>query len=108
MFRRIISKLYRHKEDITVKEMLEILKTNDNVILLDVRSTQEYQEGHITGSKNIPVYDLQRNALRELPNKEGTIIVYCSAGVRSAKAIQILKKLGYKNLYNIEGGIENL
>ena len=41
-------------------------------------------------------------------NKESIIIVYCSAGVRSKRAIQILRKQGYKNLYNIEGGIENL
>ena len=48
MFKKLIKKIYRHKEDISVKEMLEILKTNDNVILLDVRSTQEYKEGHVT------------------------------------------------------------
>lgn len=47
MFRRIMKKLYRHRENITVKEMLEIMKTNNNVILLDVRSIQEYKEGHI-------------------------------------------------------------
>jgi len=108
LFKRLISKLYRHKENITVKEMLEIIKTNNNAVLLDVRSAQEYKEGHIMGSKNCPVYDLERNALSLLPDKENIIIVYCSAGVRSKRAIQILRKLGYKNLYNIEGGIENL
>lgn len=107
MFRKILTKLYRHKENISVKEMLEIIKTNSNVVLLDVRSTQEYEEGHINGSINIPVYDLEKTATSKL-NIESIIIVYCSAGVRSKRAIQILKKLGYRNLYNIEGGIENL
>ena len=107
MFKKILKKLYRHKEDISVREMLEILKTNSNAILLDVRSKQEYEEGHINGSINIPVYDLEKNAKIKL-NKENIIIVYCSAGVRSKRAIQTLKKLGYKNLYNIEGGIDNL
>ena len=62
MFKKILKKLYRHKEDISVREMLEILKTNSNAILLDVRSKQEYEEGHINGSINIPVYDLEKNA----------------------------------------------
>lgn len=107
MFKKILRKLYRHKENISVKEMLEIIKTNNNVVLLDVRSTQEYEEGHINGSVNIPVYDLEKKATQKL-NKESIIIVYCSAGVRSKRAIQTLKKQGYKNLYNIEGGIENI
>lgn len=47
MLRKLLKKFYRHKEDITVKEMLEIIKTNDNVKLIDVRSSQEYKEGHI-------------------------------------------------------------
>lgn len=107
MLRKLIRKLYRYKENITIKEMLEILKTNDNAVLLDVRSSQEYKEGHVAGSINIPVYDLEKKAYSVL-NKNSIIIVYCSAGIRSKRAIQILRKLGYKNLYNIEGGIENL
>ena len=107
MFKKLLKKIYRHKEDISVKEMLEIIKTNDNAILLDVRSVQEYKEGHVVGSINIPLYDLKQEALSKI-NKESIIIVYCSAGIRSRKSIQILKKLEYKNLYNIEGGIENL
>lgn len=59
------------------------------------------------GSINIPVYDLEKNAQNKL-NLGSIIIVYCSAGIRSKRAIQILRKLGYRNLYNIEGGIENL
>ncbi len=107
MFKKLIKKIYRHKENITIKEMLEILKTNSNVVLLDVRSSQEYIEGHIRGSINIPVYDIEKQAKNKL-NKKSIIIVYCSAGIRSKRAIQILEKLGYENLYNVEGGIENL
>lgn len=61
----------------------------------------------LLGSINIPVYDIQKEAKRKLP-MDSIIIVYCSAGIRSKRAIQILRKLGYKNLYNIEGGIKNL
>ena len=107
MFNKLIKKIYRDKDNITIKEMLEILKTNSNAVLLDVRSSQEYIEGHIRGSINIPVYDIEKQAKNTL-NKDSIIIVYCSAGIRSKRAIQILEKLGYENLYNVEGGIENL
>ena len=107
MFKKIIRKIYRNKVNITVKEMLEIIKTNNNVTLLDVRSNQEYKEGHLARSVNIPVFDLNKNVTRII-NKDNIVIVYCSAGIRSKRAMEILKKQGYKNLYNIEGGIQNL
>lgn len=57
------------------------------------------------GSINIPLYDLQEKSILKLKDKESIIIAYCSAGIRSKKAVKILKKLGYKNLYTVEGGI---
>ncbi len=108
VFRKIINRFYRHKENITINEMLEILQSNKKAILVDVRSSQEYSEGHLPGSINIPVYNIEREAEKMIPNKDNIIIVYCSAGLRSRKALQILKKLEYKNLYQIEGGVENL
>lgn len=47
MLKKIIKKIYRHKENISIKEMIEILKNNNNVTILDVRSLQEYNEGHV-------------------------------------------------------------
>ena len=58
------------------------------------------------GSINIPVYDLCRYA-RNVLDYQSIIIVYCSEGVRSKKAVQILDRMGYKNLYNLKGGIDN-
>ena len=47
MFKKIINSFYRNENNISINEMLEMIKTNENVILLDVRSKQEYREGHI-------------------------------------------------------------
>ena len=47
VFRKILKSIYRYKENITVDEMIEIIKNNENVVLLDVRSSQEFKEGHI-------------------------------------------------------------
>jgi len=104
MLRKILRKVYRFKDSIYQNEIMTIVNNNKNVILLDVRSKQEYDEGHLKGAINIPVYELEYR-VEELKDKESIIIAYCSAGIRSRKAIGILKKLGYKNLYNVEDGV---
>lgn len=85
-----------------------ILKNDKNAILIDVRSPQEYKEGHLEGSINFPLYDLERNSEQILKNKQNTIILYCQSGSRSNKALEILKKQGCSNLYQIEGGLDNI
>lgn len=75
------------------------------VRLLDVRTPQEYAEGHIDGALNINVQsdDFQQIAEKEL-SKGSTILVYCRSGRRSMDAAEILTRLGYK-VINLKGGI---
>ena len=80
----------------------------DNAILLDVRSVQEYNEFHLEGAICIPVYDLYTNACKILTNKSQTIIVYCQTGNRSSQAVEVLINLGYTNLYEILGGLDEM
>ena len=68
--RKWIKKLYRSKENLTNEEVREMIENNSNVILLDVRNHQEYEEGHLNGAINIPTYDLYRNAPKILKDKE--------------------------------------
>ena len=77
----------------------------DSVQLLDVRTPQEYAEGHIDGALNINVQseDFQKMAEKDL-SKDATILVYCRSGRRSMDAAEILTKLGYK-VVNLKGGI---
>lgn len=105
--RNWIKRLYRSKGNLTKEEVKEMLKNHSNVILLDVRSHQEYEEGHLNGAINIPTYELYRKASKVLKDKNAIIIAYCTVGVRSIHAIDILRKMGYKNLYHLEGGIGN-
>ena len=85
-----------------------ILKNDKNAILVDVRSPQEYKEGNIEGTINFPLYDLERNSQNVLKEKESTIILYCQSGNRSKRALKILEEQGYRNVYQIEGGLDNL
>ena len=92
------------KYNISLEE-LKRLKA-DGAIIIDVRSPQEYKEGHINGAILIPEYELKRDADKFLPNKEEVIVVYCSTGMRSKKAQKELKEKGYKNVYNLYNGLE--
>jgi rhodanese-related sulfurtransferase len=79
------------------------LDADKSIILLDVRTPEEYADVHIPGSILIPLDTLQNAAEKKLTDKDATIYVYCRSGNRSASASKILADLGYKNIYNIGG-----
>ena len=106
-----IFKRYReeqNKKDIDYNTAMEIIKNNKTSILIDVRSKQEYIENNIKGSINIPLYELRKKADEVLKDKNQTIIVCCQSGGRSKKAVEILSKMGYTNLFNLKGGLDSL
>ena len=110
MLKKIREKLkirfYRHMEpyDITMHDLKN--KQNNGAIVVDVRSSQEFKEGHIEGAINIPEYKINCNINKVLKEKENEIVLYCSSGIRSKDAYKKLSKLGYKHVYNLYGGLE--
>lgn len=76
-------------------------------ILVDVRSPQEFEEGHLEKAISLPEYEIRRNVNEILPDKLQTIIVYCSTGHRGQKAQCILQRLGYQKVYNLGKVLEN-
>lgn len=71
-------------------------------VLLDVRTPQEYREGHIPGSKNVPLQTIGR-VVEAAGEKETPLFVYCHSGARSRQAVGILQRMGYCNAKNIGG-----
>lgn len=92
--------------DISPQEAKKRLDSEKDIILLDVRTVEEYTEKHIPKSLLIPVTDIEKVAPVKLTNKEAIIIVYCRSGNRSVTASIALVKMGYKNVYNL-GGINS-
>ncbi len=70
-----------------------------DAVLLDVRTSEEYREGHIPGSINLPLQDIGTIEL----NKEVPLFVYCYSGSRSERAVRYLKQNGYTGVRNIGG-----
>ena len=94
------------KDDITIEQLK--IKISQGAVLLDVRSNQEYREGHLQGAINIPEFEINNRIQREIPKKNQLIIVYCQYGGRSRNAMMTMNKLGYNNVYNLYGGLEML
>ena len=94
-------------KDISYKELKKFIK-NKEIYLIDVRSGQEYEEGHLDGALNIPLYNIEKDIEKNIKNKDDTIILYCSSGSRSKKAKEILEKLGYGEVYNLKEGIDKI
>jgi len=76
--------------------------TTDGAVLLDVRTPDEYRQGHIPGSKNVPLQSISKVA-DMIDNKSTSIFVHCLSGARSRQAAAILKQMGYTNVKNIGG-----
>lgn len=81
--------------------------TQPDVQLVDVRTPEEFSEGHIENAVNIDFNADDFDAKVADLDKEKPVMVYCKAGGRSAKAATRLKELGFKNITDLEGGISN-
>ena len=92
--------------NITAKQAKEIMDSQENYIILDTRTQEEYEEGHIPGAILIPYDEITQKAETILTDKNQLILVYCRSGRRSKLASQDLVKLGYTNIREFGGIID--
>lgn len=93
-------------QQISMEEAMELMKTEENYIILDVRSQEEYDEKHIPGAILVPNETIGTKDIPELPDKDQMILVYCRSGNRSKQAAEKLTALGYTNIIEF-GGIND-
>lgn len=91
---------------ISSKEAKEMMDEDSDTIILDVRTQDEYDSGHIEGALLIPNDQITEKAESVLTNKDATILVYCRSGRRSLSASKELAELGYTNIYDFGGIID--
>ena len=97
--------IWQNIKGIDINEVSSIDFQNNKNVLLDVRTQNEFKEGHLPNSINIDVMNSEFNNSISLQNKEKNYYIYCRSGTRSLKAYSMMKNLGFKNLTNLEGGI---
>jgi rhodanese-related sulfurtransferase len=90
---------------ISSEEAKEIIDSEDTVVL-DVRTQDEYDSGHIEQAVLLPVTEIEKRAFDVLTNKDEKILVYCRSGNRSATASKLLIEMGYTNVYDFGGIID--
>lgn len=85
-----------------INEGVNNFNSTQGAVLLDVRTPEEFKEGHIPGSKNVPLQTIERVA-NIIEDKNTPIFVHCLSGGRSGQAASVLEKMGYNNVINIGG-----
>ena len=94
-------------EKINVNTAQEYLAHHENAVIVDVRTPAEYDMSHITGAMNVNVQDDDFESMVAALDKDKTYLVHCTKNPengRSARALETLQSLGFKNLYSLEGG----
>jgi len=98
-----LGELNRRATRVTAKEAYELINSEEDIVVLDVRDKSEYDSGHIKGAILIPVNELQ-SRIGEL-SKDRKILVYDNIGIRSERAREILMINGFTKVYDLKGGL---
>lgn len=87
----------------------DVMKNPDNIIV-DVRTGEEYKEGHVPNALNIDIYgeQFEDEIVKAIPDKTTPVYIYCKSGKRSMQASEKLVALGYTNITNVTGGIQEV
>ena len=91
---------------ISQEEAAELMASGEDLVILDVRTPEEFAQGHIPGALNIPNETIGTEPIQALPRKDQTILVYCRSGNRSRQASQKLADQGYTQVLEF-GGINS-
>ncbi len=99
----LIIKFFGYLSRLGIKQISpKELDQKKGIMILDVRTDKEYEQGHIPGAIHIPFSDIGEKIKKLKKDKE--LVVFCQNGSRSIWAIKRLMGMGYKNLYNLKGG----
>ena len=92
-------------KNISSNELKKLIQNNENILLIDVRREEEFEEVNIETSINIPLQDLLYNIDELQDHNDKDIVIYCRSGHRSITACNLLAMEGFNKLYNLERGI---
>ena len=106
-YRELLAQVKTEIEEIPSTTAQELLTSSEPPLFLDVRETDEWEEGHIPGAVYVSRGRLEQQIEGLVPDKSRPLVVYCSAGSRSAFAAKSLEELGYEDVVNLAGGFSD-
>jgi len=86
-------------------QLREAFKKKRDLALIDVREPWEYERYHLEGAEHIPLRTFLKRILERHPNRDEEVVLYCDSGIRSHLAAKLLRALGYRNAYDLAGGL---
>lgn len=98
-------KIFKKISVLEAKSMIEGQKLDSNFQIIDIRTKEEFDSGNIEGAINLDFNNNFEEEINKL-NKKGKYLIYCMSGRRSGEAIQTFEKLGFSEVYDLEGGYE--
>lgn len=99
-FLKLVKEVKMNINEISIEELQNL----SNYILIDVREDHEWASGHIPDAVHLSKGILERDIETKIPDIEQTLVLYCGGGYRSLISCENLQKMGYKNVYSLEGG----
>jgi rhodanese-related sulfurtransferase len=103
-FLKIVDDAKAHINQLTIAQTRERVDKDPAVKLIDVREDREWALGRIAGAEHIGKGVIERDIEAKVPDKDTEIILYCGGGFRSALSAEALQKMGYTNVYSMDGG----
>lgn len=91
-------------KEIDLNQARKRLAANTDAQLIDVREDNEWSNGHAAGARHLSRGIIERDIEKEIPAKDRELILYCGGGYRSALVAESLQKMGYTNVYSMDGG----
>ena len=103
-FLQIVADTKKRVREITVDEVKALLDHGEKLVLVDVREESEFAKDHLPGAVHLGKGIIERDVEQRFPDTATPLVLYCGGGFRSALAADNLQKMGYTNVYSMDGG----
>lgn len=103
-FLNLVKEAKTRIKEVTISELKTLINDKKLPIIVDVREESEWDAGNIPNAMHLSKGIIERDIERVIPDKSAQIILYCGGGYRSALAADNIQKMGYSNVYSLDGG----
>ncbi|MDX1951775.1 MAG: rhodanese-like domain-containing protein [Verrucomicrobiota bacterium] len=107
-FLKIVNEAKPHVKEIAPEQLKQRLEANPNAVLIDIREDHEWTQGHAEGAVHLGKGILERDLEKQVPNPETELILYCGGGYRSILSAEAAQRMGYRNVFSLQGGYKGL